>query len=278
MAAENFEPFMKRLLGHEGGYSVDVDDPGNWTGGKKGAGRLLGTKYGIAANTFPNLDIKNLTWPQAVEIYRKQYAKPIRFDDLPHGVDIAILDYAINSGAAKAVKSAQAALGVIQDGVVGVKTLEALQTASYARLVEQICDERLAFMRKLSTWPKYKNGWTRRVNDVRKAALALCSTRRPAVIDNVLPPVRMPDEAAPAKSTDTAVTSTSTGQAGATATGGGILGTIVVAGTYLAPYTEMQWVKYAAAGLGVAAAIAVIGGGIWTLYITKWRIASGLRQ
>ena len=46
-----FDEVFARLIGHEGGYSADPKDPGNWTGGRPGVGKLLGTKYGIAANT-----------------------------------------------------------------------------------------------------------------------------------------------------------------------------------------------------------------------------------
>jgi hypothetical protein len=67
----SFDQAFHRLIGHEGGYSDDRRDPGNWTKGKIGAGILKGTKYGLAANTYPNLDIKNLTLAQAKEIYKK---------------------------------------------------------------------------------------------------------------------------------------------------------------------------------------------------------------
>ena len=53
MTTDNFPPFIDRLLSHEGGYSSDRQDPGNWTGGQVGLGELKGTKFGIAANTFP---------------------------------------------------------------------------------------------------------------------------------------------------------------------------------------------------------------------------------
>lgn len=45
-----FEEAFDRLIGHEGGYSDDPTDNGNWTGGKRGAGLLKGTKYGIGAD------------------------------------------------------------------------------------------------------------------------------------------------------------------------------------------------------------------------------------
>lgn len=128
MSAANFDAVMRIVLQHEGGYSVDRKDPGNWTGGKVGVGKLLGTKFGIAANTFPNLDIARLTKEQAVEIYRKQYATPIQFDDLPTGVDYAVMDLCINSGAGKAgliLQGALVALGqsVKVDGHVGNATV-----------------------------------------------------------------------------------------------------------------------------------------------------------
>lgn len=53
-----FDKAFDRLIGHEAGYSNDRRDPGNWTGGIVGKGQLKGTKFGIAANTYPNLDIK----------------------------------------------------------------------------------------------------------------------------------------------------------------------------------------------------------------------------
>ncbi len=72
-AADFHKVFTETILPHEGGYTANKVDPGNWTGGKVGKGILKGTKYGIAANTFPNLDIKNITVQQAEAIYRKQY-------------------------------------------------------------------------------------------------------------------------------------------------------------------------------------------------------------
>jgi hypothetical protein len=52
MAQENEDRILEGPIAHEGGYSNDPDDPGNWTGGKVGVGRLLGTKFGIAAKGY----------------------------------------------------------------------------------------------------------------------------------------------------------------------------------------------------------------------------------
>lgn len=69
----NFDQAFRIILKHEGGFQSLPNDKGNWTGGKVGVGELKGTKYGISAARFPDLDIANLTIEQAGEIYRGQY-------------------------------------------------------------------------------------------------------------------------------------------------------------------------------------------------------------
>ena len=69
----NFDNAFKIILKHEGGFQKMPGDKGNWTGGKVGAGVLKGTKYGISAAQFPDLDIENLTIEDAEAIYKKEY-------------------------------------------------------------------------------------------------------------------------------------------------------------------------------------------------------------
>jgi lysozyme family protein len=78
--AADFEPvFRYTILPHEGGYTSDRNDPGNWTGGKVGKGQRLGTKYGIAANTYglellrQGRTIKGLTVEDAARLYKRDY-------------------------------------------------------------------------------------------------------------------------------------------------------------------------------------------------------------
>jgi lysozyme family protein len=44
----DFNIAFELTVGHEGGYSNNPDDPGNWTGGDVGEGQLKGTKYGVS--------------------------------------------------------------------------------------------------------------------------------------------------------------------------------------------------------------------------------------
>ncbi len=65
-----FDSACVRRIGHEGKFTDNPKDDGNWTGGKQGRGELKGTKYGIAAKSYPHLDIKNLTLDEATAIGR----------------------------------------------------------------------------------------------------------------------------------------------------------------------------------------------------------------
>lgn len=159
----NFDTAFERLIGHEGGFSDDPKDPGNWTGGRPGAGKLLGTKYGIAANTYPDLDIKSLTLDQAKAIYRRDWWDKIHADQLPSAVAFQLWDFAVNAGITRAVISLQRAVGVADDGKLGPRTLAAVNAMPVPDVLARFNAERLEFYASLSTWPTYGKGWARRV-------------------------------------------------------------------------------------------------------------------
>ena len=167
-----FDEVFVRLVGHEGGYSADPKDPGNWTGGRPGVGKLLGTKYGIAANTYPDLDIKALTLDQAKAIYRRDWWDKIHADQLPGAVAFQLLDFAVNAGITRAVISLQRAVGVADDGKLGPRTLAAVNAMPVPDVLARFNAERLEFYASLSTWPTYGKGWARRVaGNLRYAAV-----------------------------------------------------------------------------------------------------------
>jgi len=70
---ERFDLIVDSVIDFEGGHSLNPNDRGNWTGGKVGSGILRGTKYGISAASYPDLDIANLTIPDAKGIYYRDY-------------------------------------------------------------------------------------------------------------------------------------------------------------------------------------------------------------
>lgn len=161
--SDNFTIAIDRLLSHEGGYSTVRADPGNWTGGRVGVGELKGTKYGIAAASYPTLDIKNLTHAQAVSIYRRDFWNAINADTLPLAVGFQLLDGAVNSGPAQALRWVQRAVGVADDGRIGPVTLAAIKRADVSDVVLLFNAERLDFMTRLKNWPDAGKGWARRI-------------------------------------------------------------------------------------------------------------------
>lgn len=169
LMANNLEEALKHIFGHEGGFTRDPRDPGNWTGGKIGAGINKGTKYGIACHSYPHLDIANLTLAQAAEIYRKDYAAPVRFIELPDGVDLVALDAAINSGPSASLRFLGQALAVAANALAVVAAATAAKDK--IAVIKAACAVRLSFMRSLAIWQTYGVGWSRRVAAIEATAV-----------------------------------------------------------------------------------------------------------
>lgn len=161
--AMDFDTAFDLLIGHEQGFTDDRADPGNWTGGKVGAGVLKGTKYGIAANTYPDLDIRQLTLAQAKAIYRRDWWDRLKLDQLPAAVRFDLFDAAVNSGRVQAAKLLQRAAGVADDGKIGPATIAAANAMDPEQLDARLSGYRLLFLADLQTWPHFGKGWVRRV-------------------------------------------------------------------------------------------------------------------
>jgi lysozyme family protein len=160
MTSERFDRCFKILVGHEGGLSTVRDDPGNWTGGKIGAGKLAGTKFGISAASFPTLDIANLTIEQARDVYRARYWHPIRGDQLPPGLGLLVFDSAVNNGVGQAIRWLQGAAGVRMDGDLGPVTLAAAQRPGVDAAFHL---RRAMAMTEMAGWPSFGKGWAIRL-------------------------------------------------------------------------------------------------------------------
>lgn len=96
----NFERAFKLVAGPrvEAGFSMDPEDPGNWTGGKKGLGVLKGTNYGISAKAYPNEDIQNLTLERVQVLYQRDYWDAHKCNGMPWGKALVVFDTAVNGG------------------------------------------------------------------------------------------------------------------------------------------------------------------------------------
>jgi lysozyme family protein len=177
----NLAVAMKLTAGAEGGFSNHPKDPGGAT--MKGVTLRTYSAYRRRKGmpTPSVADLKRISDAEVEEIFRTQYWDAVKGDELPAGVDITAADFSFNSGGAQAMIELQRALTGLgydtkgADGKFGNHTAAALVAAMRGagedKVINVYLDRRLAFMRKLSTWPTFKNGWTNRVKDMRAAGL-----------------------------------------------------------------------------------------------------------
>jgi lysozyme family protein len=165
----------------EGGYVNDPRDPGGET------------NYGISKRSHPNEDIKNLTRERAAEIYRTDYWNPVagRVVDMAPRLAFLLFDSSVNQGKGAAAKMLQGVLHVAQDGIIGPKTLDALQDAIDAHdeawVVEQFMVARVSRYTQTSNWSLYGKGWMVRCIRVMAVLLEEAEPIKPDVQSTVLP-------------------------------------------------------------------------------------------
>lgn len=140
-------------------------------------------------------DLKAMGVEEAGEIYAFQYFAAVHFDDLPPGVDYAVLDASITGGPTGAIEILQGALGAKVDGHYGLATRWAVQHRPIGDLIDKICDARIAKYKTFSRFKKIAVGkktwgqiWTERIERVRVTAHGMVT---PAALapQNVAPPI-----------------------------------------------------------------------------------------
>lgn len=157
---EIFIEGIKEILNNEGGYVNDPSDMGGET------------KFGISKRTYPNLDIKNLTKREAIQIYYEDFWKKGAFERINHpNIAIKLFDLTVNMGEKQANIILQRALRSInrkvdEDGVVGPKTLQAINSVECAfGLLAALKSEAAGFYRLIAQNnknSKFLNGWLSR--------------------------------------------------------------------------------------------------------------------
>lgn len=127
----------------------DPDDPGGLT------------KYGIDQRSHPKLDIRNLTYEQAYEVYFKEYWLKNQCDKMGPGFGEACFDMCVNQGSKQAGRHMQRGMSPIYtgkvDGDIGPLTVGATNEASATHLKKILLD-RDAFYYRLAGWEQNEEG------------------------------------------------------------------------------------------------------------------------
>lgn len=178
----DFKKAIGPTLVFEGGYTNDPNDPGG------------ATNFGISLRFLRDAneyelgdidkdgdidanDVKQLTVDRAIQIYKKHFWDKYNYG-LLHDQDIAnkLFDMTVNMGPSQSHKIAQRALravgikGVVDDGILGPRSLEAIQRVYTDDLevayLAAVRSEQAGFYRVLAaTKPslgKFLNGWLNR--------------------------------------------------------------------------------------------------------------------
>jgi lysozyme family protein len=165
--------FTCRLIEREGGY---VNHPAD-RGGPTNMGITLktlrrwrkqrGYPFEVTAD-----DIKNLSMGEAISIYRQFYWFDPGFDDLNLSVPMVemVFDTGVHSGTKVAKRLLQAAAGTKVDGVIGPKSVAAIDAMEPVKLASAFMAFRVAYIGRLITkrpsQAAFAWGWMNRMKEL----------------------------------------------------------------------------------------------------------------
>lgn len=168
MANFNFAVIITLRPDHEGGYQCIPTDKGNWTGGHVGMGELKGSNHGISAAQFPDLDIKNMTMQQAIDIYQKEYWNPLYDKIEDQNFANKLFDVGVMSGVGTAVSLFQGLMNLAIDRNFGPKCLEAVNASEPASLLKAYKATCVTYVISLGAKDAnerpFVSDWIRRIN------------------------------------------------------------------------------------------------------------------
>jgi lysozyme family protein len=126
------------------------------------------TKYGISQNSYPSLDIRNLTEQQARDIYKRDYWDRVSGDTIQSQlVAENIFDTAVNMGVRNASKLAQLCIDIAPaDGVIGSNSVAAINAIDEHQFLAAYTVSKIAryayICNKDRTQTKFLLGWINR--------------------------------------------------------------------------------------------------------------------
>jgi lysozyme family protein len=171
-----FDQAFEIVVGHEGGYSNNANDPGGET------------KYGISARSYPNINIGSLTLDQAKAIYQTDYWNKAGCDLCDPGLALIVFDAAVNNGVGQAIRWLQGAVGVTADGVIGAQTKAAIAKANPEEALTAAHASRINMMANLPTWKTFGRGWSKRLAQLPYQAAGMSDNGTPVAAASDQPP------------------------------------------------------------------------------------------
>lgn len=165
------EPLGKFILSWEGGFVNDPHDRGGAT--NKGVTIATWRAQGYDKDGDGDIDVHDLkliSEADAINILKKNYWNRWQADKITsQPIANMLVDWLWSSGA-WGIKIPQGLLGCKQDGVVGAKTLAALNSQNPQVFFNRLKTRRTEYLNNLvrskPTQKKFLNGWLRRLNSI----------------------------------------------------------------------------------------------------------------
>ena len=162
---DRFKKFLDYIFEVEGGYTNDENDRG-------GATNFGITHYDAKKYLGYTGDMRDFKKSDAEKIYEKVYYRGNHIDKITDDrVALSIFDWAVNSGG-KGIKKAQIVANkfvanLIIDGIIGKKTLEAINAIDPAAFLKEYHEMQRTFYKNLaardSSQEGFLKGWLNRV-------------------------------------------------------------------------------------------------------------------
>jgi lysozyme family protein len=134
------------------------------------------TKFGIAQNKNPNVDVPNLDLNTAMQVYFNGYWVQGACDRITIPITIFQFDMCVNNGISRAGKILQQAVGATIDGNVGPATLAKVNQQDSETLVKSLSvireDRYKTIVQNDPSQAKFLAGWLRRNTEVTQFSLA----------------------------------------------------------------------------------------------------------
>jgi lysozyme family protein len=161
-----FDRSLAHVLKEEGGYVNDPVDRGGAT--NFGVTQRVYDAY-RARRAQPQRSVRDIEQAEVADIYERQYWREGKCHEMPWPAALAHFDACVNTGVFQANKLLQRALGVKDDGVLGLVSMGALAAQSVAdpvALALRIAAARLRFYVSLTAQRpeqiKFLRGWVLR--------------------------------------------------------------------------------------------------------------------
>ena len=164
-----FDNFIDKVFEHEGGFTVD-----------QGGHTMMGITWRDNSDLLRDLGytketLGKLTENDAKKIYKTRYFTQPGLDKLPSDLQYYAFDFAVNSGAPRAIKNLQKVVGASPDGHLGPDTLKKVKDYvkmnGSDKLKREYVGSRANFMKSLAkdkpdTHGKSLKGWMNRISSL----------------------------------------------------------------------------------------------------------------